>query len=210
MFHHVGFGAAPGSGFPGEAAGTLTEFDGWRNVHRVTLSFGYGLSASPLQLARAYAAFGNHGVLPGITFRKSEEVVSASPALSPAIAMQVRRMLEGVVEPDGTGRRARVDGYRVGGKTGTSRKSEAGGYSQDRYHSLFAGLAPMSDPRLAVVVVIDEAGGDAYYGGVVAAPVFSEIVSGSLRVLGVAPDDPDKLQHATINVAAAPSLEVAQ
>ena len=210
MFHHVGFGTAPGSGFPGEAAGTLSDFGGWREVHRVTLSFGYGLAASPLQLARAYAAFGNQGVLPGITFVKSDEPVSTSPALAPAVAAQVRRMLEAVVEPGGTGRRAGVDGYRVGGKTGTSRKSEAGGYSQDRYHSVFAGLAPMSDPQLAVVVVIDEAGGDAYYGGVVAAPVFSDIVGGSLRVLGIAPDNPDSLQHATINVAAAQPPETTQ
>ena len=210
MFDHVGFGTAPGSGFPGEAAGKLSDFDGWRKVHRVTLSFGYGLAVSPLQLARAYAAFGNNGVLPGITFVKSDEPVSTSNALTPAVATQVRRMLEAVVEPGGTGRRARVDGYRVGGKTGTSRKSEAGGYSQDRYHSVFAGLAPMSSPHLAVVVVIDEAGGDEYYGGVVAAPVFSDIVSGSLRVLGVAPDDPDELQDATISVAAAQSLETTQ
>ena len=210
MFHRVGFGTLPGSRFPGEAEGTLSAFEGWRRVHRVTLSFGYGLAVSPLQLARAYAAFGNHGVLPGITFLKTDEAVSASPALSPAVAAQVRRMLEGVVEPGGTGRRATVDGYRVGGKTGTSRKSEAGGYSEDRYHSVFAGLAPMSDPQLAVVVVIDEARGDAYYGGVVAAPVFSDIVSGSLRLLGIAPDDPDTIQHANINVAAAPALEKAQ
>ena len=207
MFHHVGFGTAPESGFPGEAEGTLSAFDGWRKVHRVTLSFGYGLAVSPLQLARAYAAFGNHGVLPGISFVKSDEPVSTSTALASTVAAQVRRMLEAAVEPGGTGRRARVDGYRVGGKTGTSRKSEAGGYSRDRYHSVFAGLAPMSNPQLAVVVVIDETGGDAYYGGVVAAPVFSDIVSGSLRVLGVAPDDPDKLQHAAINVATAQSLE---
>ena len=213
MFHQVGFGTATGSRFPGEAQGTLTDFAGWRNVHRVTLSFGYGLAVSPLQLARAYCAFGNDGVLPGISFVKSDSAESASPAIPPVVAAQVRRMLEGVVEPGGTGRRARVDGYRIGGKTGTSRKAEAGGYSQDRYHSLFAGLAPMSDPRISVVVVIDEAGGDAYYGGVVAAPVFADIASGSLRVLGIAPDDPDQMRRATISVAAAPaapSLEKAQ
>jgi cell division protein FtsI (penicillin-binding protein 3) len=119
------------------------------------------------------------------------------------VADQVLEMLEQVIEPGGTGRRARVAGYRVGGKTGTTRKSEAGGYSEDRYHSAFAGLAPMSDPTLSVVVVIDEPGGDEYYGGVVAAPVFSEIVDGSLRVLGIAPDDPETIQSPVFSIAAA-------
>ena len=203
MFHQVGFGTSTGSRFPGEVPGTLTDFVDWRKVHRVTLSFGYGLAATPLQLARAYAAFGNGGVLPEVSFLKTDGMSSAPPVISPTVAAQIRGMLEEVVEPGGTGRRARVDGYRVGGKTGTTRKSEAGGYSQDRYHSAFAGLAPMSDPRLSVVVVIDEPGGDAYYGGAVAAPVFSNIVEGSLRVLGVAPDDPDRMRSPAISVAAA-------
>ena len=203
MFHQVGFGISTGSRFPGEASGTLTDFVDWRKVHRVTLSFGYGLAATPLQLARAYAAFGNGGVLPEVSFLKTDGMSSASPAISPTVAAQIRGMLEEVVEPGGTGRRAQVAGYRVGGKTGTIRKSEAGGYSQDRYHSAFAGLAPMSAPRLSVVVVIDEPGGDAYYGGAVAAPVFSDIVEGSLRVLGVAPDDPEMMRGPAIRVAAA-------
>ena len=203
MFHHVGFGISTGSRFPGEASGTLIDFVDWRKVHRVTLSFGYGLAATPLQLARAYAAFGNGGVLPEVSFLKTDGMSSASPVISPTVAAQIRGMLEEVVEPGGTGRRAQVAGYRVGGKTGTIRKSEAGGYSQDRYHSAFAGLAPMSDPRLSVVVVIDEPGGDAYYGGAVAAPVFSDIVEGSLRVLGIAPDDPEMMRSPAIRVAAA-------
>ena len=203
MFHQVGFGISTGSRFPGEASGTLTDFVDWRKVHRVTLSFGYGLAATPLQLARAYAAFGNGGVLPEVSFLKTDGMSSASPVISPTVAAQIRGMLEEVVEPGGTGRRAQVAGYRVGGKTGTIRKSEAGGYSQDRYHSAFAGLAPMSDPRLSVVVVIDEPGGDAYYGGAVAAPVFSGIVEGSLRVLGIAPDDLEMMRGPAISVAAA-------
>ena len=203
MFHRTGFGAPTGSRFPGESQGTLTDFAGWRKVHRVTLSFGYGLAATPLQIARAYAAFGNGGVLPEVSFIRTSGIPSASRAMPASVAAQVLGMLEEVVEPGGTAPRARVDGYRVGGKTGTTRKSEAGGYSQDRYHSAFAGLAPMSDPRLSVVVVIDEPGGDAYYGGAVAAPVFSDVVEGSLRVLGIAPDDPETMRSPVISVAAA-------
>ena len=207
MLHGVGFGSSTESRFPGEVPGTLTDFVGWRDIHRVTLSYGYGLAVTPLQLARAYAAFGNDGVLPDVSFLKADGASQGTPAIPVPIAAQVRRMLEQVVEPGGTGRRASVDGYRVGGKTGTTRKSEAGGYSEDRYHAVFAGLAPMSDPRLSVVVVIDEPGGDQYYGGAVAAPVFSDIVEGSVRVLGIAPDDPGELREATLSVATAPPAQ---
>ena len=204
MFHQVGLGASTGSGFPGEEEGTLTDFVGWGEIHRVTLSFGYGVAATPLQIARAYAAFGAGGVLPAVSFVKTDHASSASQAVPVSVAAQVLEMLEEVVEPGGTGGRARVAGYRVGGKTGTTRKSEAGGYSEDRYHSAFAGLAPISDPRLSVVVVIDEPGGGEYYGGAVAAPVFSDIVEGSLRVLGIAPDDPETIRSPVISIAAAP------
>ncbi|MCY4470821.1 MAG: penicillin-binding protein 2 [Thiotrichales bacterium] len=203
MFHQVGLGTSTGSGFPGEGGGTLTDFVGWGEIHRVTLSFGYGLAATPLQIARAYAAFGTGGVLPAVSFVRTDEALPASQAIPAPIAAQILGMLEAVVEPGGTGRRARVAGYRVGGKTGTTRKSEAGGYSEDRYHAAFAGLAPMSDPRLSVVVVIDEPGGDEYYGGAVAAPVFSDIVDGSLRVLGIAPDDPETIRSPVFSIASA-------
>ena len=204
MFHQAGFGASTGSGFPGERKGTLTDFAGWGELHRVTLSFGYGLAATPLQVARAYAVFGTGGELPAVSFLRTDGAPSTSQVMPAPVAARILEMLEEAVEPDGTGHRARVDGYRVGGKTGTTRKSEAGGYSEDRYHSTFAGLAPMSDPRLSVVVVIDEPGGRAYYGGRVAAPVFSDIVEGSLRVLGIAPDDPEAIRTPGISVAAAP------
>ena len=203
MFHQVGFGSSTASRFPGEVGGTLTDFVDWGEIHRVTLSFGYGLSATPLQLARAYAAFGNGGVLPVVSFLKSNGTPSGSRVMPANIAAQISTMLEEVVEPGGTGRRARVAGYRVGGKTGTTRKSEAGGYSEDRYHAAFAGLAPMSDPKLSVVVIIDEPGDGEYYGGAVAAPVFSDIVDGSLRVLGIVPDDPETMQGPALSVAAA-------
>ena len=201
-FHRAGFGASTGSGFPGEEEGTLTDSGGWGEIHRVTLSFGYGLAATPLQIARAYAALGNRGVLPNVSFVRTDAEAPGSQAMPASVATAVLAMLEEVVEPDGTGGRARVAGYRVGGKTGTTRKSQAGGYSEDRYHSAFAGLAPMSDPRLSVVVVVDEPGGDQYYGGAVAAPVFSDIVEGSLRVLGIAPDDPETIRSQAISVAA--------
>jgi cell division protein FtsI (penicillin-binding protein 3) len=203
MFHHAGFGTSTGSGFPGEVDGTLTDFVDWRKLERVTLSFGYGLAATPLQIARAYAALGNGGVVPDVSFVRTDGVPSASHAMPAPVAAEILEMLEQVVEPGGTGGRARVAGYRIGGKTGTTRKSEAGGYSEDRYHSVFAGLAPMSDPKFSVVVVIDEPGGEAYYGGAVAAPVFSDIVEGSLRVLGIAPDDPELIRSPAFSVAAA-------
>ena len=203
MFHKVGFGNLTGSGFPGEREGTLTDFIDWGEIRRVTLSYGYGLATTPLQIARAYAAVGNGGMLPDVSFLRIDGVPSASQAMPASVAAEILEMLELVVEPGGTGGRARVAGYRVGGKTGTTRKSEAGGYSEDRYHSAFVGLAPMSDPRLSVVVVIDEPGGDAYYGGAVAAPVFSEIVDGALRILGIAPDDPETIRSPVISIAAA-------
>jgi cell division protein FtsI (penicillin-binding protein 3) len=203
MFHRVGFGTLTGSGFPGEREGTLTDSIDWGEIHRVTLSYGYGLAATPLQIARAYAALGNGGVLPDVSFVRTDGVPVAAQAIPAPLAAEILEMLELVVEPGGTGGRARVAGYRVGGKTGTTRKSEAGGYSEDRYHSAFVGLAPMSDPRLSVVVVIDEPGGDAYYGGAVAAPVFSEIVDGALRILGIAPDDPETIRSPVISIAAA-------
>jgi len=203
MFHKVGFGDLTGSGFPGEREGTLTDSTDWGEIQRVTLSYGYGLAVTPLQIARAYAALGNDGALPSVSFVRADSVPIASQVMPAAVAAEILEMLELVVEPGGTGSRARVAGYRVGGKTGTTRKSEAGGYSEDRYHSAFVGLAPMSDPRLSVVVVIDEPGGDAYYGGAVAAPVFSEIAEGALRILGVAPDDPETIRSPVISIAAA-------
>ena len=209
-FHKAGLGTSTGSGYPGEEDGTLSDFVDWGEIHRVTLSFGYGLAATPLQVARAYAAIGNGGVLTEVSFVKADGAPATSRAMPVAVAAQVLEMLEQVVEPGGTGRRARVTGYRVGGKTGTTRKSEAGGYSEDRYHSAFAGLAPMSEPRLSVVVVIDEPGGDEYYGGAVAAPVFSDIVDGSLRVLGIAPDDPETIRSPAISIAAASPERVSE
>ena len=185
----AGFGAGSASGFPGEADGVLNHFSAWRQSEHVTLSYGYGVSASALQLARAYAAIANDGLLPPVSFERSEASGPWVRVMSSNTARQMRHVLEAVVAPGGTGRRAQVPGYRVGGKTGTSRKIIGREYAEDRYISLFAGIAPMSLPRIAIAVMVDDPSGEHYYGGLVAAPIFSRIAQGALRALGVAPDD---------------------
>ena len=185
----VGFGALTESGFPGESFGNLSHHDSWGDIHRATLSFGYGLSGTALQLARAYAVLANGGLLHRVSFVKQRETELATRVLPQQVAHVVLRMMEGAVADGGTGQRAAVAGYRVAGKTGTVRKAAAGGYAKDRYLALFAGIAPASSPRLVVVAVIDEPRGDAYYGGDVAAPLFAEVTAGALRLLAVAPDD---------------------
>ena len=188
-FRRAGFGAAPASGFPGEVPGVLNHHERWRRIDRATLSYGYGLSVTALHLAQAYAAIANGGLLPALSFERVDAAGPGTRVMSATTSRQLRDMLEGVVAPDGTGWAARVPGYRVGGKTGTSRKSIANGYATDRYLALFAGIAPMSRPRLAIVVMVDEPAGRHYYGGQVAAPIFSRIAQGALRVLAIAPDD---------------------
>jgi len=189
MFTRVGFGSATGSGFPGEVDGVLTHYFEWGDIHRATLSFGYGMSVSALQLAQAYAVLANDGRFVRVSFERVDQPVEGVPVLSRATARSVRAMLESVVGPQGTAQRARVVGYRVGGKTGTVRKSTAGGYAEDRHKAFFAGIAPLTKPRLVVVVVIDEPRGKEYYGGQVAAPVYAEIMARAMRVLGIPPDD---------------------
>jgi cell division protein FtsI (penicillin-binding protein 3) len=193
IYHRVGFGAVTGSGFPGEAAGVLSDAGRWRELERATLGFGYGLSVTALQLAQAYAVLAADGVHRPATFMRdtSEAPGSGRRVLSQKTTAQLRGMLESVVGAQGTGNRAAVPGYRVAGKTGTVRKSTAGGYSEDRYVSVFAGMAPASNPRLVAVVVINEPDDGAYYGGEVAAPVFSRVVGGALRLLDVPPDNLD-------------------
>jgi len=194
-FSRFGFGRITGSGFPGESDGRLRTPEGWRAIEQATLSFGYGLSVTPLQLAQAYTVFAGDGRLRPATFLPVERgAVDPVPVIAPETARQVRRMLETVTETGGTGTRARVPGYRVAGKTGTVRKAGANGYSDDRYVSLFAGMAPASSPRLVMVVVLNEPRGEHYYGGLVAAPVFSRVMAGALRLLDVPPDDLDSLQ----------------
>lgn len=187
VLRRFGFGRPTGSGFPGEAAGVLSAPTAWGTLERATIGFGYGLSVTALQLAQAYAAIGNGGVLTTPSF-----LAGAPPqrqtVIHPDLAASVLRMLGTVTGPEGSARAAVVPGFRVAGKTGTSRRAVAGGY-QKRYISLFAGLVPASAPRLAMVVVINDPQGEAYYGGLVAAPVFGRVMEAALRVLDVPPDD---------------------
>jgi len=195
----VGLGMETGSAFPGESAGLLTDFGAWRDIERATVSYGYGLSVTTLQLARAYAALATDGRPLPVTFLRrdpaelaelKEELASMyEPVAAPATLRKVRAMLERVVREGGTGTLAAVPGYRIAGKTGTVKKSGAGGYVEDSYLALFAGLAPASDPRLVMVVMVDEPRGEKYYGGAVAAPVFANVMAGALRMLDIPPDD---------------------
>ncbi len=191
----AGFGMATGSGFPGEADGYLSDFHRWRDVERATLAYGYGLSATNMQLAQAYSVLANGGYRVPITLlRRDDTAVVKQAAFSPEVVRSVRAMMEEVVKPGGTAPLAAVSGYRVAGKTGTVHKSQAGGYAQHRYLALFAGMAPASDPRLVVVVVVNEPSNGEHFGGQVAGPVFSRVMGGALRLLNVAPDDAPLLQ----------------
>jgi len=187
----VGLGMPPGTNLPGESGGLLPHYSMWNEAQRVTLSYGYGMSVTPLQLAQAYTALANDGRMVAARFVRSEgpsAPMAAERVFSPQVARKVREMMEMVVQPGGTGQQGAISGYRVAAKTGTVKKIVGGSYSDDRYVSLFAGLAPASDPRLVMVVVVDEPGGEEYYGGAVAAPVFSQVMAGALRLLDVAPD----------------------
>ena len=183
-----GLGSLTASGFPGESAGLLTHYNDWRQISQATLGYGYGVSVTPLQLAQAYAAIGSGGVIRPVSLVRLDEAATGKRILDREIAMSIRSMMEEVVRPGGTGNNASIAGYRVAGKTGTAWKFAAGGYSEDKYFSIFAGLVPASDPRLAAVVVIDEPSGDLYYGSEVAAPVFADVMAESLRLLAIPPD----------------------
>jgi cell division protein FtsI (penicillin-binding protein 3) len=183
-----GLGSLTASGFPGESAGLLTHYSHWQEISQATLAYGYGVSVTALQLAQAYAVLGNDGWLQPVSLIALDAPKEGRRVLSPETAHALVRMMEEVVLPGGTGKKAGVAGYRVAGKTGTAWKFAAGGYSENEYVSIFAGLAPASDPQLATVVVIDEPHGDLYYGADVAAPVFADVMSESLRLLAVPPD----------------------
>ena len=183
-----GLGSLTSSGFPGESAGLLTHYNDWRKISQATLAYGYGVSVTPLQLAQAYAAIGDAGNLRPVSLVKLDSPNDGQQIIGEDTATAICHMMEEVVRPGGSGSAAGVAGYRIAGKTGTSWKFAPGGYSEDKYFSIFAGLAPASDPRLAAVIVINEPTGDQYYGGEVAAPVFSEVMTESLRLLAIAPD----------------------
>lgn len=189
----LGFGKPTGTHFPGEARGVLPSYHDWGEIHQATLSFGYGLSVTPLQLAQAYTGIANDGWLSSPTLVRRRERTPARRVMTDRTAREVRAMLEAVVAIDGTAPKAHVPGYRVAGKTGTVRKPIAGGYASDRYLAAFVGMVPASAPRLVAVITIDEPRGKEYYGGDVAAPVFAEVMSSTLPLLGIAPDEPTLL-----------------
>lgn len=194
-FVKVGLGEETGSGFPGESVGLLSDYGTWHDIQRATISYGYGLSVTALQLARAYTALATEGRALPISFLKRDQKevnelkALYQPVFNKKSIREVRAMMEEVVSKGGTGTRAEVAGYRIAGKTGTVKKSGSGGYIEDSYVALFAGMAPASNPRLVMVVVINEPRGEEYYGGAVAAPVFSAVMAGALRMLDIPPDN---------------------
>jgi len=182
-----GIGRLTDSGYPGESAGVLNDPQHWREIGQATVAYGYGVAVTPLQLARAYSAIAADGVMRPVSMLALDKAPVGERAVSASTARQLTQMLQAVVSPTGTGRRAAVRNFHVAGKTGTAQKASVGGHADDRHAAFFAGFAPASQPRLVVVVVVDEPQG-AYYGSDVAAPVFANIVSGALRVLAVPPD----------------------
>ncbi|KWI26942.1 peptidoglycan D,D-transpeptidase FtsI family protein, partial [Burkholderia stagnalis] len=190
-YQEYGIGRAPALTFPGVASGRLRPHKRWRPIEQATMAYGYGLSMSLLQIAQMYTAYAGDGTLHPVSLLKNgndKQTLDAHRGhrvTSPQTAAAIRSMLEMAVGEGGTGRRARVDGYRIGGKTGTARKQVGATYAKGKYRALFAGMAPMSNPRLIVAVMIDEPRGQGYYGGTVAGPVFSSVTSGSLQLLGV-------------------------
>ncbi|HXX84346.1 MAG TPA: penicillin-binding protein 2 [Casimicrobiaceae bacterium] len=184
-----GFGAPPRTGFPGEVGGRLRPAKSWKPIEQATIAYGHGVSVNLVQLARAYTVFATDGELKPVSLLKLDGPVAGRPAIAPETAREVRRMLEMVVGPGGTAPKAQVAGYRVAGKTGTAHKLEGRAYT-DKYVSSFVGFAPVSNPRLIVAVMIDEPSAGQYYGGSIAAPVFSAVMGTALRMLGVPTDAP--------------------
>jgi cell division protein FtsI (penicillin-binding protein 3) len=190
-FNQMGFGAKTNIGFPGEARGQVRNYKTWRPIEQATMSYGHGISVTLLQLARAYTAFANEGELKPVSLLKLKEVPVGHQVFSAKVANEVKDMLELVVQPGGTAIRAQVAGYRVAGKTGTAHKIGPHGYEHDKYVGSFVGMAPASDPRLIMAVMIDEPSNGEYYGGTVAAPVFSAVMRDALRTLAVPQDAPN-------------------
>jgi len=186
-FSKVGFGHRSSSGFPGERTGKLRHYQGWKLIEQATMAFGYGLSVTGLQLARAYCSIAADGLLPPVTFQRRAPPVNGERVMSARTARLVRSMLELVVQ-EGTGTQARVAGYRVAGKTGTVHKNIDGRYSRDRYLALFAGMVPASRPRLVAVVVVDEPRQAKRFGGEAAAPLFAAIMADAVRLMNIPPD----------------------
>jgi len=190
-----GFGLGSGSRFPGEADGKIGDYWRWSPMQQASRAYGYGMQVSALQLVRAYSILANNGLLKPVSFLKLDQAPDGERVMSARVASQVRKMLESVVSDDGTGKQAKVDGYRIAGKTGTVHKSSRDGYSEDRYVAVFAGIAPASKPRLAMVVVVNDPMLGDYHGGQVAAPVFAKVMDGALRLMNIPPDDKQAIKQ---------------
>lgn len=212
MFTSVGFGQAPKVGFPGAAAGRLRPWKSWRRIEQATMAYGYGLSVSLFQLARAYTAIANDGQLVPVSIFKTDpnQAVTGPQIFSPTTAREVRTMLESVVSSAGTSPEAAVPGYRVGGKSGTAYKQSGHGYDHSKYRASFVGMAPMPNPRIVVAVSIDEPTAGSHFGGYVAGPVFAGIVGDTLRSLNVPPDMPVKQLVVSDDPAKAPVKAAAE
>lgn len=191
IYNQLGFGVSPHSGFPGEVSGRLRSWKNWQPIEQATMCFGQGVSVTLLQMARAYGVFANDGELKPLSLVKLKEPAIGQQVFSAQTARQMREMLELVVQPGGTAPKAQVLGYRVAGKTGTAQKVENGVYAHGRYIASFIGMAPASNPRLIVAVMIDEPSAGQYFGGAVAAPVFSSVMSDTLRMMAVPQDAPN-------------------
>ena len=190
LLHKLGFGQVTANGFPGEARGKLVAYESWRPIERATLAYGYGMSTSVLQLAHAYSALANDGLLQPVSLIRGQQTAApAERVMNAEVAKKIRTMLKGVVSKAGTAPRAQVAGYTVAGKTGTVKKFAKGGYSEDKYLGVFAGMVPANKPELVMVVLIDEPQAGDYYGGLVAAPVFSRIMTAAMRLMNVVPDN---------------------
>ena len=207
MYQKLGLGVVTGSGFPGEASGQLSLNALNNDFARASMAFGYGVSVTPLQLAHAYSAIAADGVLRPVSFliddeRDEDKVVEGQRVMSVETARAVRKMMQRVISDKGSGKRASVANYSVAGKTGTVHKFIAGGYAEDRYLSIFSGMVPADKPELVMVVMIDEPRNGEHFGGQVAAPVFSQVMSGAMRLLDIAPDRVSKKQLMNVDVQA--------
>lgn len=188
LYTQVGFGQKPQIAFPGAVTGRLRPYKTWRPIEQATMSYGYGLSASLLQIAHAYTVFARDGELIPVSLVKNPETTNGLRVISPKTAQSIREMLHMVCGPGGTAPRAQALGYSVGGKSGTAYKQEGKGYADKKYRAWFVGMAPINNPRIIVAVMVDEPSNGKHFGGDVAAPVFSEVVQQTLRTLNVPPD----------------------
>ncbi len=195
LLHRVGFGERTQSGFPGERAGSMVNHRVWRPAELVTLAYGYGISVTTLQLAHAYSVLADYGIKVPVTFLRRDKPVTGTRVMDPEVAKEMVNMLQLVVEKGGTGTLARVPGYHIAGKTGTAWIAGSHGYMKNHHVASFVGIAPATDPKLVVAVVIRDPHKIAYFGGLVAAPVFAKVMSGSLRIMDVAPDNLATLQN---------------